>query len=253
MIDSKAMALSANTAPRKRVFREKFDSSPNILRGGISAVCALAALLLLVIAPIFTFGDESVSLSVNVGFIGLLKALAGGGTYEIEHVEFGTLGVTVPAVATTLVLVTAVLWLACLTLGVLGAFGKLGGKDKIILSAANFAAFAWQAVVFVVLIASKSIKAQNIYGEETAFYRTFSLTATFLVCVLLALVAGGCSLGVNGRNVKNVRRYKLMYLFLLPAAVLVVIYNLYPMLLSFCLSLKDYVIADGIWGSAWVG
>ncbi len=253
MIDSSTLALSANTAPKKRTFREKFDSSPNILRGGIAAACALAAILILVFAPIFTFGDESVSLSVGIGFFALLKALAGGGAYEIEHVEFGTLSVIVPSVAATLVLITFALWLACLILGVLSAFGKLGGKDRIVLASANFAAFAWQAITFVVLIASKSLKAENIYGEQTAFYRTFSLTATYLVCMLLSLIAGGCSLGVNGKNVKNVRRYKLMYLFLLPAAVLVVIYNLYPMLLSFCLSLKDYVIADGIWGSAWVG
>lgn len=245
--------FTAKPLTAKQRIREKFDSSPNILRGAIAAVCAVAAIVLLLAAPIFTFGDESVSLSVGVGFFGLMGALLTGGKYGFTDAEFGELEVGVPSSATVLVLIALILWLAVATLGILGAFGKLGRRDRAALAISGFTAFVWQAVTFIVMIASKSMKAENIYGEQTVFYRTFSVTATYLVGVLLALITGCCALGINGRNVKNVRRYKLMYLFLLPAAVLVIIYNLYPMLLSFCLSMKNYVIADGIWGSVWVG
>ncbi len=250
---TQADVLHGSVAGGKRKFSEVFDSSPNILRGGIATVCALAAIVLLLAAPIFTFGDESISLSCNVGFFGLMKALLGGGSYSFTDSEFGALTVKVPAGATILILTTVILWLAFLAVGIVSIFGKWGSADKAVVGAVGLGAFCWQCIAFVILIASKGMRSTNIFGVETAFYRTFSVTATYLVCILLALIGGCCALGINSRNVKNVRRYKLMYLFLLPAAALVAIYNLYPMLLSFCLSLKNYVIADGIWGSAWIG
>lgn len=245
--------IALGTPVDKRSFREKFDVSPNILRGMIVAVCSFIAVIVLLAAPVFTFGDESISLRCGVGFISLLKALASGGVHSFTDAEFGRLEVGVPSVAVVLMLVTLLLWAALLALGLLDTFGKIGKHARQIVSAAALAVFVWQVVAFIVFIAARGLTCTNIFGEKTAFYRTFSVTPAYLACMLLALAGASCAFGITAGQVKNVRKYKWMYLFLLPATILVVIYNLYPMLLSFCLSMKNYVIADGVWGSEWVG
>ena len=48
------------------------------------------------------------------------------------------------------------------------------------------------------------------------------------------------------------KRNWVCYLFILPMLIYVIIFNYIPMY-GIQLAFKDYRVADGIWGSAWVG
>lgn len=56
----------------------------------------------------------------------------------------------------------------------------------------------------------------------------------------------------RGRSLKKLRRSWGCYLFVLPMMIYVLLFSYLPMY-GIQLAFKDYRVADGIWGSAWVG
>ena len=52
---------------------------------------------------------------------------------------------------------------------------------------------------------------------------------------------------------RRVRRYRVLYVLFLPAFVYFLTYKYYPIVLQTVLSLKDFNLSGGIWGSPWVG
>jgi putative aldouronate transport system permease protein len=245
--------LQSNLPVYSGKLRSDNKGRAHVLRGILTFGFSLIALIFLLCAPIFSFGDESVSLKESVGLFGLLGTLGSGGSYSFTTTEFGRLTVQIPSVAVWLVLLTFVFNLANCVLGALGAFGILKKHDRAVLSVCGLVSVVYQCIVFCVLIGKNSLRAKDILGESQEFYRVFSVSASYLVSILCAVISFSTALGVNEKNTKAVRKNWLMYLFLVIPGVLVVVYNLYPMLLSFCLSMKNYVIADGVWGSTWVG
>ena len=56
----------------------------------------------------------------------------------------------------------------------------------------------------------------------------------------------------KGRTVRAFKRDLSLWLFCVPGVVLTFIFSYIPMY-GIQLAFKDYRVADGIWGSAWVG
>lgn len=48
-------------------------------------------------------------------------------------------------------------------------------------------------------------------------------------------------------------KYRFLYLLMIPVVAYYVVFRFYPLLLQTVLSFKDYMLLDGVWGSAWVG
>ena len=56
----------------------------------------------------------------------------------------------------------------------------------------------------------------------------------------------------NGKLLRHLKRTWVLYLFILPMIIYIVLFNYLPMY-GIQLAFKDYRPTDGIWGSAWVG
>lgn len=232
--------------------RMLFDTHPNILRGMFTAAFALIAVVLFLIAPLYSTGDDTIGVSTGVNLFGIFSALASGGKYSFEAADIGEISVTMASGAGVMTVICFVLLLASVALGVLSMLGKLGSYEKAALMGVNFLSALMLLITFLASILP-GMTAQDIWGNEREFYNVFSPGAGIFMALLCSVIAFGTSWGVNVKNAKLVRKNWLMYLFLVVPAILVVVYNIYPMILSVCMSMKDYVIADGVWGSAWVG
>jgi putative aldouronate transport system permease protein len=58
---------------------------------------------------------------------------------------------------------------------------------------------------------------------------------------------------MNSDFFARLRRYRGLYIFVLPCIIYYFVYRYYPIICQFVLSFKDYRIQTGIWGSKWVG
>ena len=50
-----------------------------------------------------------------------------------------------------------------------------------------------------------------------------------------------------------IKRFRALYLLLIPCVAFLLIFRYYPMMLQAVLAFKDYRLRDGVWGSAWIG
>lgn len=230
----------------------RFDTQPNILRGLLTMIFSLFAIVLFLVTALYTTGDDTIGVVENVNVFGIIEALFHQGKFTFEAVDIGELSVTVPTGASILIMLSflcIILSFVCATLAVLG---KWKGYDKPVLMAVNALTTLMLLVTFMASILP-GMKSTNIWGMEKEFYNVFAPSAGIFFAILFSLLGFATSWGVNVRNAKLVRKNWLMYVFLIVPAMLVVVYSIYPMVLSVCMSMKEYIIADGVWGSKWVG
>ncbi len=55
------------------------------------------------------------------------------------------------------------------------------------------------------------------------------------------------------KTIEGIKRYRILYLILFPSLLYFIVYRIYPIALQTILSLKDYKLSGGVWGSPWVG
>lgn len=230
---------------------KKIDCERVFLRSVLFLLFALASFLILLFAPVLLFGDQSISLQADLRMCDLWHALFAGGEYNFEHPQYGILMVKIPFIAIFVFMCIAIIDAFGVVLGVLSLSGKLAADHKILIVYQGISCLL-QCIVFIVIIQLRA-ETINISGEKQQFYRVFSVSASFLVSVLCSLFSLCAAWKIKKNNVEGIKKNWLMYLFLFVPALLVIVYNIYPMLLSLCLSMKEYVIADGIWGSKWIG
>ena len=229
-----------------------FDNNPHILRGILTAGFALLAIFVCLFMPLYTTGDGEIGVHSNVTLFGVLSALFNDGVFTFSTPDLGDLSVTMSTGIGVWVLLSCIGLIGCAVCGILAILGKWKGFDKPILMAVN-------AVVTIVLVITllvsilPGVRATDIWGNECDFYNQFEPSGGLFFAILCTLIAFATSWGVNDRNARLVRKHWLMYVFLIVPALLVMVYSIYPMILSVCMSMKQYVIADGIWGSQWVG
>lgn len=250
---AKTMQYPNHDAPDKsHQVLMKVDTNPCILRGILTTVFSLCGIILFLVTALYTTGDSQIDVVVNVNIFGILSALFDGGRFTFEAADIGELAVVIPTGVAVLITIGFLCLMASFVLGVLSLLGKLNGYDKPVLMGANGLSL-FVLTLTLVLSILPGMKASDIWGMDKEFYSVFFPSAGIFFAIFFALVAFATSWGVNVHNARLIHKNWLMYVFLIVPAVLVVVYSLYPMLLSVCMSMKDYVIADGIWGSQWVG
>lgn len=230
----------------------KFDTNPCILRGILTMSFSLLAIILFLTTALYTTGDSQIDVLVSVNIFAVLSALFDGGRFTFEAAEIGELSVVMSNGAAILITLSFVCLLASFVCGILSVLRKWNGRDKTVLMGVNAATLLVVMLTFIISILP-GMKATDIWGMEKEFYNVFSPSAGIFFAIFFALLSFATSWGINGKNTKLIRKNWLMYVFLIVPAILVVVYSIYPMILSVCMSMKDYVIADGIWGSQWVG
>lgn len=250
---AKTMQYPNHDAPDKsHQVLMKVDTNPCILRGILTMVFSLLAIVLFLTTALYTTGDSQIDVIANVNIFGVLSAFFNGGRFTFESAEIGELSVVMSDGAVILITLSFVCLLASFVCGILSVLGKWNGQDKSVLMVVNAAALFALTLTFILSILP-GMKATDIWGMEKEFYNVFSPSAGIFFAIFFALLSFATSWGINGKNTKLIRKNWLMYVFLIIPAILVVVYSIYPMILSVCMSMKDYVIADGIWGSQWVG
>lgn len=248
----KILSPNDNQVDKKYRALMKFDTQPSVLRGMLTAAFSLFGIILFLVTALYTTGDSQIDAIVNVNIFGVLSALFNGGRFTFEISDIGKLTVVMPSGIAILVTLCFVCLVVSFVFGLLSLLGKLKGKDKPILMGVNLGSLLVLALTFVISILPGA-KATDIWGTEKEFYNVFSPSAGIFFAIFFEILAFATSWGINIKNTKLVRKNWLMYVFLIVPAVLVVVYSLYPMVLSVVMSMKEYVIADGVWGSKWVG
>lgn len=225
-------------------------SDANFLKGFFTAILAFFALIVYLFVPHFSFGDQSMSVDENIRFFDIFGSLFAGGKIEIAT-EIGNLSVSMPSLAAVIVIIGVLMPILQITAGVLTVF--FPEKTVRILPALNLFVTVWQIAVFLFFILDSGMSAADIWGETKPFYKVFWPESNYMIVGLISLASFGISIVVNEKTAGLIYKNRLMYLFLLVPAVLIAVYNVYPMILAFVLSMKNYVISDGIWGSDWIG
>ena len=252
LLDNELTSNAMQQNKKQETLLTKFDSQPNILRGMLTILFSLCSIVLFLLTALYTTGDAQIDVVANVNIFGVLSALFNGGRFTFEATDIGELSVVMPSGIAVLIVVCFVCLIASFIFGVLIFLGKFKGFDKFVLTGVNALSLAVLILTLIVSI-MPGAKATDIWGMEKEFYSVVSPNAGIFFAIFFTLLACATSWGVNVKNAKLVRKNWLMYVFLSVPAILVVVYSLYPMILSVCMSMKEYVIADGIWGSGWVG
>ena len=60
-------------------------------------------------------------------------------------------------------------------------------------------------------------------------------------------------MSANNQVFKRLKRYRVLYLLILPAVLYMLIYRYYPIIIQAGLTFKNYSLLEGVWGSPWVG
>lgn len=160
-------------------------------------------------------------------------------TIEVPHM--------VPAAFAVLLLLTLILLAILLVL----SFGKKKPAYPF-----GFFLFAWSAlaaVYYVMAITPSGMVAADRLGNQLPFYQVYEMGLSLLAAALIALLAGGIQLALKEKAVRRVKRYWFIYCLLLVPMVCMVLFSYYPIFMQTVVSFKDYKIAQGIWGSEWVG
>ena len=212
--------------------------------------CVLSIVLLL-FTRFVTFTEPRASLSIGFNRMALLGILFSG-QYEL-HYSSSTLDFvfTVPQFVPIIFLVL-LLAIVCITLLVLW-FGIFKQKD--------IKQFGWPLiaigciffVVFILFITSKGLRAVDRQGDELPFFNVYDTSMLLVLMALVFIVLGLFQLLLKVETMRRVKKFWFSYLLLVIPTVAMLLFNFYPIFMQCVMSFKDYKLADGIWGSPWVG
>ncbi len=241
----------------KRKFTIDTKSVKGILTISLSVIC----LLVFCFCNVLTKNQLDVGISYSFSGLALLQIVAYGGMYEDYYwLDDGKgngfwldLVVEYPNFISYIAIIGMVLLVAAIVVQVL-RYTAL--KDnKIMSKAAGYvsllaAAFFFAAYVFVMFSKAETT---TFEGKATQFYRVFEVKPTMLLVAIFMLANGFLELKLQDKTMPTVKRFLPIYGFMVVPLALIFVFNLYPMLLQTVLSFKNYTLADGVWGSEWVG
>lgn len=231
------------TLRKTRAFRLSNERVLQLLTLFFSVIAVLSTLFMGVI----TRSDELViSKAVSLTGVNLLTALIHN--MELNVYSFGTPYVLkIPA----FVVVVLGAFLALQIGAVVAAFFPRKGRR--ISGYLSLISMAGMAVFFLVAMLSSKLRAENFWEENVAFYKIFSFGLGYVVSIFASLFAFICGRLVQEKTIPSIKKFWFLYLLLIIPVILIIVLSYYPILLQTVLSFKDYRLAEGIWGSDWVG
>ncbi len=209
---------------------------------------AVAVFLVLLFSPFITAADDSIDFLRGVSGFHLLAGLFGGGAYSFYDGVLGNTTLTLPIAAAIVLLVPLVLSLAAACLYAVSVIFKREFKaTKYVMLAGGIASI----IAFLLLIFAP-FPAKSLYTDESiALYRVYSPGISpliaFAVLTIAAIAEARLTLLAGARIKKNWT----LYAVLIVPTVFIAVFCLYPILLQFVVSFKDYTMDKGVFGSAW--
>ena len=227
---------------------------PEIGKGIILLSVLFLSFCVLLLSPVLTIADHSIAVSISISGIQAMIALFGGGAYQASVAGIGVMTVQLPVLPTALMLVGMLLILICMAVTAAVTFRPVWRRYQRVASAGAIGvSVLYFIALYIALIFSERIAALDLYGQQSVFYREYAVGSSWLIAIVLCLLAAALAFFLKGRDMAKVRKNWSMYLLLLVPTLLMLVFSLYPMFLQLILSFKDYKIAGGIWGSDWIG
>lgn len=237
----------------KRPLIDYFKDKPQAFKGTIIIAIQSIVFLLLLFMPILILADASIDLAINISGFRLIGAVFNGGALTYNVAGIGAVSFIVPKLPLVLLFLTYLLLLLGIAVTAVFSYTKLKSKQTLMLSVVGGAVTLYFIVTYIVFIFSKGIKTADLYGDVKAFYKVYSVGTSYLIAIVLGLFTTVVSLFLKLKDVNKVRKNWIMYILLIVPIALMFVFNIYPMFLQLVLSLKEYVISEGIWGSEWIG
>lgn len=236
---------------QNNVFGKKVKISPAVVKGVIVGGLLLVASILLLFMPIITAEDNSIDLAVDISGLSIIIALFSGLKFDFTNNVVGSGSINLPLIPGIMLTIFVLLSL-CLAIvtAVLFIAKKTDAKP---LPYIYFGFVGALVVFYCVMIFSPKMMCEDFYGQEVAFYKMYSPGVNLLISMLIIMLAGFIGISLKPERVDKVKKYWVIYVILIVPTVLIAIFSLYPIFLQTVLSFKEYVIADGIWKSQWVG
>lgn len=246
---------------KKRPRAKRFDFSAETMKGFLTVSLSVICLLCFCFCDLFSKNQLDVGISVSFSGIDLFRLAFLGGEYVEQYWMddgkgngfFMDLTVTYPSFVCWLAIV-GILLLAALIVFQTLRYTKYKGNQRVskYVAYANFAVSALFLIAYVYVMFCKQLTI-SFEGKEVEFYRVFEVKVTLLLLSLCLLASGFIELKLQEKAIPLIKRFLPIYGFMVIPLVLILVFNLYPMLLQTVLSFKDFTLADGVWGSAWTG
>lgn len=241
--------------------RKKSKEETALFLKSILIVSSLALCLVVTLfCPMFSKNQPDVGFSIGLSGLKLISLLGKGGEFAAEWVDsWGeSVPITVaypmiiPVVDLLFVLALAALIVGCVLRYTLGVDEK---KKALLSGVVGYASIALSLgiLVYYVYTLFAKIPTKNLYGEDCYMYNVFEMSALTLVIAIILLGAGLLELKLRSETIPVIKRFLPVYGFMVIPLCLILVFNFYPILLQTVLSFKDFNLADGIWGSEWVG
>ena len=230
-------------------------------KGMITISLSVICLLVFCFCGIVSKNQLDVGIKVSLSGVDLIRLAFLGGEYvENYWLDDGKgngfymdLTVTYPTFICWLAIIAVVLCLALIVVQVLRYTKKQNGaRLSKYVGYGSFILAAFFLVAYVYVMFCKT-KTSSFEGKEVEFYRVFEVKVTMLLIGIAMLANGFIELKLKDETMPAVKRYLPVYGFMVIPLILILIFNFYPMLLQTVLSFKNYTLADGVWGSKWVG
>lgn len=218
------------------------------VKGLLMAAISVLMFVLLLFSNLLNYMNGGIAMKISG--LNVITAVFYGN--RVSYYLYGELvHLNIPVYVTVMYLVT----LAALLGGAVFSALKMvwGNRDGRFLGFYLLAVGGVAVLFYVLLLTAPLCKVINLEGEEVAFYKAFELSASYLLAGILSCLAGGVQLFLNPERIPRVKKFWVFYLFLIVPTVVIFIFGLYPIFLQIVLAFKDYRLADGIWGSEWIG
>jgi putative aldouronate transport system permease protein len=235
----------------KLKFLHYFKDKPLQFKGTLILSVLVLMLISLLIMPIMKISDPAVDLSVNIyGF----DVIASFGNEIQKYVySIGDIFLTLPKVPSILLLISFILIIVSIIATIISTFTKFIRYQNLIIGITLGITSLYTIIIYLFLITTKNLSALDFYGNTKAFFEVYSLGINILINIVLGIFLTLIAFFLKPNGIKKVRKNFIMYLLLIIPLTLMFIFKIYPIFLQIILSLKEYVISDGIWGSKWVG
>lgn len=223
------------------------DGRHALYKGGIQIAVCLAALLLVLLSGV-TYTDGAVN--IKLSFLHAFNALFFEG--KVGYMLYSELiYISVPSYISLFPVVVLAVYAACI--GLFVWFNLIRRRDLRRLGYVQIVAGAAVTLFYLLLLFGSFFSCWDYHGSPRVFYQLYEVSPLVLFGGLLMAFVGLIQLRCPVGLIPKVKKYFVFYLLLIVPTLLILVFAFYPIFLQVILSFKEYTLADGIWGSRWIG
>ena len=218
------------------------------IKGLLIAGISVLMLLLLLFSNLLNYMNGGIAIKIS-GLNAVMALFYGS---RVGYYLYGELVyLNIPVYVTVMYLITLAALVGAVVYAVVNMLWK--NKDGRFLGYYLLAVGGVVVLFYIFLLTTPVCRVTNLEGENVVFYRAFELSVSYFLAGILSLLTGFVQLFLSPKRIPRIKKFWVFYLLLIAPTVVIFIFGLYPIFLQVILAFKDYRLADGIWGSEWIG